>query len=88
VFVARHGRSELTTVILTADQVAERAGRMWRPTGRSLGLCTVPVRRRDADRRLPAAGRPPEHTRRHPAVNIRRFAIGLRSLDDVVASAR
>src|SRR5215475_16136980 len=28
VFVARHGRSELTTVILTADQVAELVERM------------------------------------------------------------
>ncbi len=40
VFVARHGRSELTTVILTADQVTELVERMLRPTGRRLDLST------------------------------------------------
>src|SRR4051794_1635507 len=34
VFVARHGRSELTNLILTAEHVAELVERMLRPTGR------------------------------------------------------
>ena len=40
VFVARHGRSELTTIILTAEQVAELVERMLRPTGRRIDLST------------------------------------------------
>jgi pilus assembly protein CpaF len=40
VFVARHGRSELTTVILTAEQVADLVERMLRPTGRRLDVST------------------------------------------------
>jgi pilus assembly protein CpaF len=40
VFVARRGRSELTTVILSADQVAELVERMLRPTGRRIDLST------------------------------------------------
>ena len=40
VFVARNGRSELTTVLLTADQVAELVERMLRPTGRRIDLST------------------------------------------------
>jgi pilus assembly protein CpaF len=38
VFIARSGRSELTTVILDADQVAELVERMLRPTGRRIDL--------------------------------------------------
>ena len=40
VFVARRGRSELTTLILTADQVAELVERMLRPSGRRIDLST------------------------------------------------
>lgn len=39
-FVARRGRSELTTLILTAEQVAELVERMLRPTGRRIDLST------------------------------------------------
>jgi pilus assembly protein CpaF len=85
VFVARHGRSELTTVILTADQVAELVERMLRPTGRRIDLSTPFV-----DAMLPDGSRLhvviPSITRRHMAVNIRKFAVGLRSLDDLVAA--
>ncbi|SHH29126.1 pilus assembly protein CpaF [Jatrophihabitans endophyticus] len=83
VFVARRGRSELTTVILTADQVAELVERMLRPTGRRIDLSTPFV-----DAMLPDGSRLhvviPTITRRHMAVNIRKFAVGLRSLDELV----
>ena len=83
VFVARNGRSELTTVILDADQVAELVERMLRPTGRRIDLSTPFV-----DAMLPDGSRLhvviPTITRRHMAVNIRKFAVGLRSLDELV----
>jgi pilus assembly protein CpaF len=85
VFIARHGRSELTTLILTADQVAELVERMLRPTGRRIDLSTPFV-----DAMLPDGSRLhvviPNITRRHMAVNIRKFAIGLRSLDELIAA--
>jgi pilus assembly protein CpaF len=84
VFVARHGRSELTTIILTAEQVAELVERMLRPTGRRLDLSTPFV-----DATLPDGSRLhvviPNITRRHMAVNVRKFAVGLRSLDELIA---
>jgi pilus assembly protein CpaF len=84
VFIARHGRSELTTIILTAEQVADLVERMLRPTGRRIDLSTPFV-----DAMLPDGSRLhvviPNITRRHMAVNIRKFAIGLRSLDELVA---
>ena len=40
VFIARRGRSELTTLILTADEVAELVERMLRSTGRRIDLST------------------------------------------------
>jgi pilus assembly protein CpaF len=84
VFVARHGRSELTTVILGADEVGELVERMLRPTGRRIDLSTPFV-----DAMLPDGSRLhvaiPNITRRHMAVNIRKFAVGLRTLDELVA---
>lgn len=83
VFVARQGRSELTTLILTAERVAELVERMLRPTGRRIDLSTPFV-----DAMLPDGSRLhvviPNITRRHMAVNIRKFASGLRSLDELV----
>jgi pilus assembly protein CpaF len=83
VFIARNGRSELTTVILDADQVAELVERMLRPTGRRIDLSTPFV-----DAMLPDGSRLhvviPTITRRHMAVNIRKFAVGLRTLDELV----
>lgn len=70
VFIARNGRSELTTIILTAEQVAELVERMLRPTGRRIDLSTPFV-----DAMLPDGSRLhvviPSITRRHMAVNIR-----------------
>lgn len=69
VFVAKRGRSELTTIILSADQVAELVERMLRPTGRRIDLSTPFV-----DAMLPDGSRLhvviPNITRRHMAVNI------------------
>jgi pilus assembly protein CpaF len=85
VFIARHGRSELTTLILTADQVDELVERMLRPTGRRIDLSTPFVDAMLADgSRLHVVI--PNITRRHMAVNIRKFAIGLRTLDELVAA--
>jgi pilus assembly protein CpaF len=83
VFVARRGRSELTTLILTADEVAELVERMLRSTGRRIDLSTPFV-----DAMLPDGSRLhvviPSITRRHMAVNIRKFVLGLTSLDELV----
>lgn len=69
VFVARGGRSELTMVILTGDQVADLIERMLRASGRRLDLSTPFV-----DAQLPDGSRLhvaiPPITRRHMAVNI------------------
>jgi pilus assembly protein CpaF len=85
VFIARHGRSELTTLILTGEQVAELVERMLRPTGRRIDLSTPFV-----DAMLPDGSRLhvviPNITRRHMAVNVRKFAVGLRSVDELVAA--
>jgi pilus assembly protein CpaF len=68
IFVARHGRSELTTVILTADQVSDLVERMLRLSGRRLDLSTPFV-----DAQLPDGSRLhvviPAITRAHMAVN-------------------
>jgi pilus assembly protein CpaF len=84
VFLARRGRSELTTLILGTEQVAELVERMLRPTGRRIDLSTPFV-----DAMLPDGSRLhvviPNITLRHMAVNIRKFAVGLRSLDELVA---
>ena len=70
-------------MILDADQVAELVERMLRPTGRRIDLSTPFV-----DAMLPDGSRLhvviPTITRRHMAVNIRKFAVGLRSLDELV----
>ncbi len=85
VFVARRGRSELTTLILTADEVAELVERMLRTTGRRIDLSTPFV-----DAMLPDGSRLhvviPSITLRHMAVNIRKFVLGLTSMDELVAA--
>src|SRR6478752_9111369 len=84
VFVARRGRSELTTLILTSEEVAELVERMLRTSGRRIDLSTPFV-----DAMLPDGSRLhvviPSITRRHMAVNIRKFVLGFHSLDDLVA---
>jgi len=84
VFIARRGRSELTTIILTSDEVAELVERMLRTTGRRIDLSTPFV-----DAMLPDGSRLhvviPSITRRHMAVNIRKFVLGFTSMDELVA---
>jgi pilus assembly protein CpaF len=85
VFIARRGKSELTTLILTADEVAELVERMLRSTGRRIDLSTPFV-----DAMLPDGSRLhvviPSITRRHMAVNIRKFVLGLTSLDELIGA--
>jgi len=83
VFVARHGRSELTTTILTPNQVHDLVERMLRTSGRRIDLSEPFV-----DATLPDGSRLhvviPEITRRHMAVNVRKFVVAAESLSELV----
>ncbi|HEY3630750.1 MAG TPA: ATPase, T2SS/T4P/T4SS family [Jatrophihabitantaceae bacterium] len=83
VFIARRGRSELTTLILTATQVAELVERMLRTSGRRVDLSTpfVDAQLKDGSRLHVVI---PQITREHMAVNIRKFVLGLHSLDELI----
>lgn len=84
VFVARRGRSELTMTILTQAQVYELVERMLRNSGRRVDL-SIPF----VDAMLPDGSRLhvviPDITRRHMAINIRKFVLQANSLDELVA---
>ncbi|MGC0143469.1 CpaF family protein [Pseudactinotalea sp. Z1732] len=84
VFIARSGRAELTTTILEADQVQDLVERMLRSSGRRLDLSTPFV-----DAALPTGERVhaviPDVTRKHWAVNIRKYIARARRLSDLVA---
>ncbi|MGH3358426.1 MAG: CpaF family protein [Nocardioidaceae bacterium] len=83
VFVARHGRSELTTTFLTADDVRELVERMLKTSGRRFDVSQPFV-----DAMLPGGHR--LHvvrdgiSRGYDAVNIRKFIARAYSLDDLV----
>lgn len=83
VFVARHGRSELTTTILGAGQLEELVQRALERTGRRVDLSTPFV-----DAMLPDGSRLhvviPDVTRAHWAVNIRKFVARAHSLVELV----
>lgn len=83
VFVARAGVPELTTTILTAEQVRDLVERMLKSSGRRLDLSSPFV-----DAVLPGGERLhvviPDITRRHWAVNIRKHLVRARQLDDLV----
>jgi pilus assembly protein CpaF len=83
VFVARRGRSELTTTILTEPQVRELVEKMLKTTGRRVDLSTPFV-----DAMLPDGSRLhvviPDITRKHWSVNIRKFVLSASSLDELV----
>ncbi|MGB7448294.1 MAG: ATPase, T2SS/T4P/T4SS family [Ornithinimicrobium sp.] len=83
VFVARHGRSELTPTFLTEQQVQDLVERMLRTSGRRVDLSSPFV-----DASLPDGSRLhvviPDITRRHWAVNIRKFVVAATDLDDLV----
>jgi pilus assembly protein CpaF len=84
VFLARRGRSELTTTILTDAQVRELVEKMLKSTGRRVDLSTPFV-----DAMLPDGSRLhvviPDITRRHWSVNIRKFILSANTLDELVA---
>ncbi len=83
VFVARHGRSELTTTVLTAEAVRDLVERMLKPSGRRVDLSHPFV-----DATLPDGSRLhvaiPDITRAHWAVNIRKFVVRARHVEDLV----
>lgn len=83
VFVARHGRHELTTLVLTAAQVQELVERMLKSSGRRIDVSQPFV-----DAMLPDGHR--LHvvlegiSRGFSAVNIRKFVLRAARLDDLV----
>src|SRR5690242_5831392 len=83
VFVARGGISELTPTILTAEDVRDLVERMLRSSGRRVDLSSPFVDATLADgSRLHVVI--PDITRRHWAVNIRKFVLTASSLDELV----
>ncbi|MET0965113.1 MAG: ATPase, T2SS/T4P/T4SS family [Nakamurella sp.] len=84
VFVARNGRSELTTIVLSATDVRDLVERMLKPSGRRLDLSSPFV-----DALLPDGSRLhaviPDITREHLSLNIRKFVVAANELDDLVA---
>jgi pilus assembly protein CpaF len=83
VFVARDGGSELTTTILSEGLVRDLVERMLKASGRRVDLSSPFV-----DATLPDGSRLhvviPDVTREHWAVNIRKFVVRARHLDDLV----
>jgi pilus assembly protein CpaF len=83
VFVARDGIPELTTTILTSDQVRDLVERMLKPSGRRVDLSSPFVDATLADgSRLHVVI--PDITRAHWAVNIRKFVVKADQLEDLV----
>ena len=83
VFVARSGSSELTTTILTPEDVRDLVERMLKSSGRRVDLSSPFV-----DATLPDGSRLhvviPDITRCHMAVNIRKFVVRAAGLADLV----
>jgi pilus assembly protein CpaF len=83
VFIARRGRSELTTTILDVDQVRDLVERMLRISGRRLDVSSPFV-----DAMMPDGSRLhvaiPDITQRHMAVNVRKFVVAAGSLSELV----
>ena len=83
VFIARRGVHELTTTILTAEEVRDLVERMLKSSGRRVDLSTPFV-----DAMLPDGSRLhvviPDITRVNWSVNIRKFVVRATSLEDLV----
>ena len=83
-FVAKRGRGELTTTILAPGELADLVERMLRTSGRRIDMSTPFV-----DAMMPDGSRLhvviPDITRRHMAVNSRKFVLQAHSLDELVA---
>ncbi|HHU09901.1 MAG TPA: CpaF family protein [Intrasporangiaceae bacterium] len=83
VFVARNGVAELTTTLLTADEVKDLVERMLRTSGRRVDLSSPFVDAVLADgSRLHVVI--PDITREHWYVNIRKFVVKADRLEDLV----
>jgi pilus assembly protein CpaF len=84
VFVARAGRSELTPVVLDVGEVRDLVERMLKSSNRRVDLSTPFV-----DATLPDGSRLhvviPDVTRRHWAVNVRKFVVRAAHLDELVS---
>jgi pilus assembly protein CpaF len=83
VFVARNGRSELTTTVLTHDEVRDLVERMLKSTGRRIDFSSpfVDAMLLDGSRLHVAI---PDITRVNWAVNIRKFVVRASYLEDLV----
>ena len=83
IYVARNGESELTSLRLTDQQVRDLVERMLKSSGRRLDISSPFV-----DAALPDGSRLhvviPDITRRHWAVNIRKFVVKATRLDHLV----
>ncbi len=83
VFVARDGRSQLTTIVMDETEVRDLVERMLRVSGRRIDLSSPFV-----DAMLPDGSRLhvviPDITREHWAVNVRRFVVRARTVGDLV----
>ena len=83
VFIAREGRHELTTTVLTEEEVSDLVERMLKTTGRR-----IDVSQPFTDARLPDGSR--VHivlggiTQRYAAINIRKFTVRATRLTDLV----
>jgi pilus assembly protein CpaF len=84
VFVAKSGQPELTTTILSGDQVRDLVERMLKSSGRRIDLSSPFV-----DATLPDGSRLhvaiPDITREHWAVNIRKFVVKASRIEELVA---
>ena len=84
IFVARNGKSELTSVILSDAEVRGLVERMLASSGRRVDLSNPFV-----DATLPDGSRLhvaiPDITRKHWSVNIRKFVMGSKSLEGLVS---
>ncbi|PSL39867.1 pilus assembly protein CpaF [Labedella gwakjiensis] len=83
VFIAKNGVSELTNTVLTEDSVRDLIERLLGSTGRRVDHSSPFV-----DASLPDGSRLhiaiPDVTRRHPAINIRKFSRRVRTLGHLV----
>ena len=84
IFVARNGKSELTSVILSDTEVRGLIERMLASSGRRVDLSNPFV-----DATLPDGSRLhvaiPDITRKHWSINIRKFIMGSKSIDGLVS---
>ena len=84
IFIARNGKSELTSVILSDSEVRGLVERMLAASGRRVDLSNPFV-----DATLPDGSRLhvaiPDITRKHWSVNIRKFIMGSKSLEGLVS---